>query len=106
MRPTSSGLEGHLATIHKMIAKVRPRVVVIDPITNLISASGTYDVKSMLMRLVDFLKVEQITSMFTNLTFEETLMRELQRASPLSWTRGLCCGTANPMDDQDVSFTF
>ena len=69
MRPTSSGLEGHLATIHKMIAKVRPRVVVIDPITNLISASGTYDVKSMLMRLVDFLKVEQITSMFTNLTF-------------------------------------
>ncbi|MGA8343219.1 MAG: ATPase domain-containing protein, partial [Candidatus Sulfotelmatobacter sp.] len=69
MRPTSTGLEGHLAAIHKMIAKLRPRVVVIDPITNLISASGTYDVKSMLMRLVDFLKVEQITSMFTNLTF-------------------------------------
>jgi circadian clock protein KaiC len=43
--------------------------VVIDPITNLVSATGTYDVKSMLMRLVDFLKVEEITSMFTNLTF-------------------------------------
>ena len=69
MRPTSTGLEGHLAAIHKMIAKLRPRVVVIDPITNLVSASGIYDVKSMLMRLVDFLKVEQITSMFTNLTF-------------------------------------
>jgi circadian clock protein KaiC len=69
MRPTSTGLEGHLVAIHKMIAKLRPRVVVIDPITNLISASGTYDIKSMLMRLVDFLKVEQITSMFTNLTF-------------------------------------
>ena len=41
----------------------------IDPITNLISAAGMYDVKSMLMRLVDFLMVEQITSMFTNLTF-------------------------------------
>jgi circadian clock protein KaiC len=69
MRPTSTGLEGHLAAIHKLIAKLRPRVVVIDPITNLVSVSGTYDVKSMLMRLVDFLKVEQITSMFTNLTF-------------------------------------
>jgi circadian clock protein KaiC len=69
MRPTSTGLEGHLAAIHKLIAKLKPRVVVIDPITNLISSTGTYDVKSMLVRLVDFLKVEEITSLFTNLTF-------------------------------------
>jgi circadian clock protein KaiC len=69
MRPTSIGLEAHLAAVHKLIEKVRPSVVVIDPITNLVSISGTYNVKSMLMRLVDFLKVEQITSMFTNLTF-------------------------------------
>jgi circadian clock protein KaiC len=69
MRPTSTGLEGHLAAIHKLIAKLRPSIVVIDPITNLISSTGTYDVKSMLVRLVDFLKVEQITSMFANLTF-------------------------------------
>jgi len=69
MRPTSTGLEGHLAVIHRLISQLRPSVVVIDPITNLISASGSYDVKSMLMRLVDFLKVQQITSMFTNLTF-------------------------------------
>jgi len=48
---------------------MRPSVVVVDPITNLISASGIYGLKSMLMRLVDFLKVEQITSMFTSLTF-------------------------------------
>jgi circadian clock protein KaiC len=69
MRPTSTGLEGHLAVIHKLITQLRPGVVVIDPITNLISTSGNYDVKSMLVRLVDFLKVQQITSMFTNLTF-------------------------------------
>jgi len=69
MRPTCTGLEGHLAVIHRLIAQLRPRVVVIDPITNLISTSGSYDVKSMLVRLVDFLKMEQITSMFTNLTF-------------------------------------
>jgi circadian clock protein KaiC len=69
MRPTSTGLEGPLAVIHKLITQLRPGVVVIDPITNLISTSGNYDVKSMLVRLVDFLKVQQITSMFTNLTF-------------------------------------
>jgi len=69
MRPTSIGLEAHLAVVHKLIEKFRPNIVVIDPITNLVSATGTHSVKSMLMRLVDFLKVEQITSMFTNLTF-------------------------------------
>ena len=69
MRPTSTGLEGHLAAIHRLIAKLRPSIVVIDPITNLVAESGTYDIKSMLVRLVDFLKVQQITSMFTNLTF-------------------------------------
>jgi len=69
MRPTCTGLEGHLAVIHRQIAQLNPSVVVIDPITNLISTSGSYDVKSMLVRLVDFLKVQQITSMFTNLTF-------------------------------------
>jgi circadian clock protein KaiC len=68
MRPTSTGLEGHLAAVHKLIDEIRPRIVVIDPITNLISASGTYDLKSMLMRLVDFLKVNEITSVFTSLT--------------------------------------
>ena len=69
MRPTSTGLEAHLAGVHKLIKQVQPSVVVIDPITNLVSASGIYGLKLMLMRLVDFLKVEQITSMFTSLTF-------------------------------------
>ena len=68
MRPTSTGLEGHLSAIRLLIEKARPRVVIVDPITNLVSTSGTYDVKSMLMRLIDYLKVEQITSMFTNLS--------------------------------------
>jgi circadian clock protein KaiC len=69
MRPTSIGLEGHLALIHRQISQLQPKLVIIDPITNLVSASGSYDVKSMLVRLVDFLKVSEITSMFTNLTF-------------------------------------
>jgi circadian clock protein KaiC len=69
VRPTSTGLEGHLAGMQKLVKRLRPSVVVVDPITSIVSVSGIYGVKSMLTRLVDFLKVQQITSMFTNLTF-------------------------------------
>jgi len=69
VRPTSTGLEGHLASMQKMVKRLRPDVVVVDPITSIVSVSGIYGVKSMLTRLVDFLKVQQISSMFTNLTF-------------------------------------
>jgi circadian clock protein KaiC len=77
VRPSSSGLEGHLAVLQKLIKQMSPSVVVVDPITSIVSVPGTHSVKSMLTRLVDFLKVHQITSMFTNLKFgsstEETL---------------------------------
>jgi circadian clock protein KaiC len=69
VRPTSTGLEGHLAGMQKLIRQLQPKVVVVDPITSIVSVSGIYGVKSMLTRLVDFLKVNQITAMFTNLTF-------------------------------------
>jgi circadian clock protein KaiC len=69
VRPTSTGLEGHLVGMQKLVKNLRPDVVVVDPITSIVSVSGIYGVKSMLTRLVDFLKVQQITSMFTNLTF-------------------------------------
>jgi circadian clock protein KaiC len=66
VRPTSTGLEGHLVGMQKLVKRLRPGVVVVDPITSIVSVSGIYGVKSMLTRLVDFLKVQQITSMFTN----------------------------------------
>jgi circadian clock protein KaiC len=69
VRPTSTDLEGHLASMQKLVKNLQPSVVVVDPITSIVSVSGIYGVKSMLTRLVDFLKVQQITSMFTNLTF-------------------------------------
>ena len=67
-RPTSTGLEGHLARIHRDVEEFKPSIVVVDPITNLISAGETSAVKSMLTRLIDFLKLENITALFTNLT--------------------------------------
>jgi circadian clock protein KaiC len=67
-RPSLYGLEMHLVAIHKAIQKFNPAVVVLDPITNLITVGSFSDVKSMLVRLIDFLQVKQITVMFTALT--------------------------------------
>lgn len=65
VRPASQGLEKHLLTMEKMITEFKPSVIVIDPITNLISIGNTQEVKSMLARLIDFLKMRQITAYFT-----------------------------------------
>jgi circadian clock protein KaiC len=67
-RPMMHGLEMHLAVIHDLIGKYQPRVVVLDPITSFLSIGTGNDSKAMLMRLVDFLKMQQITGLFTNLT--------------------------------------
>ncbi|MCD6043662.1 MAG: KaiC 1 [Burkholderiales bacterium] len=67
-RPTLFGLEMHLVRIHKLVADFKPAAVVIDPISNLVNTGTQLDTESMLLRLVDFLKSEQITALFTNLT--------------------------------------
>lgn len=67
-RPTLNGLEMHLLVMHKLVAEFRPTVVVLDPITNLTTVGSMSEVKSMLIRLIDFLQTEQITVMFTALS--------------------------------------
>jgi circadian clock protein KaiC len=70
-RPTFYGLEMHLLEMTKLIHRFKPDVVVMDPITNLITVGLAADVKSMLTRLVDYLKSRQITTFFTSLTNPE-----------------------------------
>lgn len=67
-RPTLYGLEMHLVAIHKAIRRFKPDVIILDPITNLITIGSVSEVKTMLVRLIDFLQAEQITVMFTALT--------------------------------------
>jgi circadian clock protein KaiC len=74
-RPTLHGLEMHLVDIHKKIKKFKPQSVVLDPITNLITIGSVSEVKSMLIRLIDFLQSEQITVLFTALTLN-TIVNE------------------------------
>ena len=66
-RPTTQGLETHLATIYKRIRDFQPRVVVMDPISNFILVGSFEEIKAMLMRLVDYLKSQEITGLFTAL---------------------------------------
>ncbi len=69
-RPTSNGLEGHLAVMYTEIEQFAPTVVVVDPVTNLISVGDISAVKAMLTRLIDYLKIRSVTAMFTNLVFD------------------------------------
>jgi circadian clock protein KaiC len=68
VRSTFYGLETHLVQMQKSIDEFKPASVIVDPITNLVNAGDQDEVKSMLTRLIDYLKAKQITAMFTNLT--------------------------------------
>ena len=67
-RPTLFGLEHHLTTTIKLINKVKPQIVVLDPIDAFVMGGNQTEVKIMLLRLVDFLKMRNITAFFASLT--------------------------------------
>ena len=67
-RPTLQGLEQHLVSMYDAVMEFRPHVVMVDPISNLTLEHHDVEVKPTLMRLIDLMKREQITAMFTTLT--------------------------------------
>jgi circadian clock protein KaiC len=67
-RPTFYGIEMHLLILQQLVEEFKPDVIVIDPLTNLIAIGSDSEVKSMLVRLIDFLKMKGITALFTSLT--------------------------------------
>ena len=69
-RPTQSGLESHLTQLYRCVEQFDPAVVVIDPITDFTAIGTSMDIKSMLMRMVDYLKTKGITAVFTSLIHE------------------------------------
>jgi circadian clock protein KaiC len=64
-RPTLQNLELHFIAIRKVINEIKPAVIILDPITNLMTEGPNSDIRSMLTRFVDYLKTENITVMFT-----------------------------------------
>jgi len=62
------GLEMHLTMMHKTITAFEPQIMILDPLNSFVIGGNETEVTSMLMRLMDFLKTEQITGLFTSLT--------------------------------------
>jgi circadian clock protein KaiC len=67
-RPTLFGLEQHLMLMYETVGRLSPAVVVVDPISNLTMEREDSALKPTLLRLVDFLKQQGITALFTSLT--------------------------------------
>jgi circadian clock protein KaiC len=67
-RPTLHGLEQHLVHMYEMVRDMKPSVVVVDPISNLTMHHDDESLKPTLMRLIDFLKQQGVTAVFTSLT--------------------------------------
>jgi circadian clock protein KaiC len=73
-RPTLYGLEMHLAVTHKAVNAFNPDIVILDPINTFVIGDKVHEVKTMLMRIVDFLKANQITALFTSLTSGDSVL--------------------------------
>ena len=70
-RPSLCGLETHLAMILAAVTEFEPRVIVLDPLSDFLVVGSHSEVKGMLTRLIDYLKIKQITALFTSLTSAE-----------------------------------
>lgn len=67
-RPTHCGLEMHLVNMYKKVNLFKPHIVVVDPISNMATAGNFLEVKLMLSRLLDFLKLQGITAILLDLS--------------------------------------
>jgi circadian clock protein KaiC len=67
-RPSRFGLETHLTSMQRAVRNFKPLVTVADPVTNLLTVGTQSDVRSMLTRVIDYLKLQAITGLFTSLS--------------------------------------
>jgi circadian clock protein KaiC len=69
-RPTTHGLELHLVEMHNLLEVYKPKAVVVDPLSSLISGAGenASDLTNMMLRVIDRLKQLGTTGFFTSLT--------------------------------------
>jgi circadian clock protein KaiC len=72
MRPTFYGLEVHLNSMIRAVGEFHPAVVIVDPINSFVFGNNEHEAKSMAMRLIDYLKLNGITGLFTTLTTSGT----------------------------------
>lgn len=66
-RAMHQGTEGHLTDLQEIVRQADPKVVAIDPISALMSVGTENEIRSMAVRLIDYLRGRGITTMATNL---------------------------------------
>jgi len=71
-RPSLQGLELHLLVLHKLIKELKPKTVIVDPISSLVTVGTSSEVRAMLVRLLDMLKLNKINALFTSLTHQKS----------------------------------
>lgn len=77
-RPSFTGLEMHLVRMHKLISDAKPQAVILDPLSSFVIGNNQIEVRAMLMRLVDFLKTELITGLFTSLNKNASMLEKTE----------------------------
>ena len=70
-RPSLFGLEMHLVTLYDLVREHQPQVVVLDPVTDFAVVGTPAEIRSAITRIVDFLKGNKITAMFTDAMLED-----------------------------------
>jgi len=75
-RPTLYGLEMHLVTMYDLVKEYHPSIVVLDPIDDFTAIGSQIKVKGAITRIIDFLKMHNITAMFTTTTPENEIMNQ------------------------------
>ena len=87
-RPMAYSLEMHLVAMHRLIDKSKPAVVILNPISNMINVGDETNVKFTLTRLVDYLKLKNITTLCTSLIEHESIEGINVQVYLLSWILG------------------
>jgi len=72
-RPMAYGLEMHLIEMRRILDRFDPAIVIIDPMSNLTTVGTQTDVQLMLTRLIDYLKLKNITTACTSLVEHESI---------------------------------
>jgi len=71
VRPTTYGLEMHLARMLHTVQEIKPGVIVVDPLSALQASGSTGQSGIMVLRLIDFLKSAGATALYLNVQDSE-----------------------------------
>ncbi|MFW5755730.1 MAG: ATPase domain-containing protein, partial [Tangfeifania sp.] len=80
-RPTALGIEAHLVTLYENIENFKPDVLALDPITDLMEVGTKKEVRGMIIRIIDYLKNNLITVVFTALVSSGSESPSVQMSS-------------------------